>query len=117
MGRLSPADKALAGAANDLMLIVAALEAAPDSEATASETTGRRNALIALLEGTRPDTEAGLVAKAAALLAEGPGSNELSRQERLAISLATDVLRQFGNRLLPQITDETNSNKSAPVPT
>jgi hypothetical protein len=79
------------------------VEAADDHGTEIEGLIDRQDMLVSLLEITKPDTEAGLVAKAAALLAEGPECQVPSHQERLAISLATDILRTFGGKVLPKI--------------
>ncbi len=103
MSRLAHNDQTLSRAANELMLTIAAIEVADDHAPEIAGLIDRQDTLVSLLEITQPDTEAGLVAKAAALLAEGPECTLPSRQERLAISLATDILRTFGGKVLPRI--------------
>lgn len=101
---MTPTDTMLSATANNLMLTIRAIEAAPDHEPEISEMIARQDGLVALLESTKPAGEIGLVAKAAALLAVGPECRVPSQQERLAISLATDILRFFGGRVLPIIS-------------
>lgn len=104
MGHLTTNDRLRSATANDLMLIVAEIEAVSDLSTPIGDMVGRHDGLISLLENTKSATDIGLVAKAAALLAVGPESSEPSHQERLAISLATDILRFFGGRVLPIIS-------------
>jgi hypothetical protein len=103
MNHMPSNDSLLSATANNLMLTVAAIEVAADHDPAAADLVNQQDGLAALLESMRPATDIGLVFKAAALLAIGPESMIPSHQERLAISLATDIVRLFGGKVLPII--------------
>ncbi len=91
--RLHPNDTLLVAASGELKDVLAALEAAEINDANVGDLIDRHDQLISVLENTAPATAAGAVAKAKAIIAEGPEHNLPSRAERLAMSLANDILR------------------------
>ncbi|MGM5020214.1 hypothetical protein [Tardiphaga sp. 367_B4_N1_1] len=92
------ADALLGQAGAELSRIIAAREAAADGDPRQDGWIDRSFELIDLINATQSETNTGLLAKAQALIAQGPDSDTPSDLERLALSLANDVIRLLTER-------------------